>query len=199
MKLLNDLLGFVALTGPLWLILVLLSLAIWIAARVAKRFKRPGSQLVGGAGIFLFVICVPFADEIAGRIYLTHLCTTEAGVRVYRAVELPSEYWDKDGQPKFLKPNGDLDKTMLGNRFSEPSTKEPYSIIFGIDNYRQQVVDGSTYETMGEVINFLHWGGWVSRSLSPNPSAVDCKDFHGNKFWSDFHLSLFIKPISVNK
>ncbi len=33
--------------------------------------------------VFLLVFVVPFADEVAGRIYLSHICDTEAGAKVY--------------------------------------------------------------------------------------------------------------------
>lgn len=191
MKFLNELLGFAVLTGPLWLILIVLAIAIWIAAKVAKRFERRGAKIAVGALMFLLIFFVPFADEFAGRIYLNHLCATEAGMKIYKTIQLPAEYWDEGGRPKFLKANGDLDKTILGNRFSEPAVKKPYSHAFGIDDYRHQVVDNTINETLGEVVNFMHWGGWISRNLTPSSSAVDCKNLHGNKFWGDFHSSLF--------
>ena len=76
MKLLNELLGFVVLTGPLFLILAWLPVCIWIAVKVAKRFPRRGAKLAGGLGIFLLLFFLPFADEVAGRIYLNRLCAT---------------------------------------------------------------------------------------------------------------------------
>lgn len=199
MKLLNELLGFVVLTGPLFLILAWLPVCIWIAVKVAKRFQHGRTKLACGAGIFALAFFAPFADEITGHLYFNHLCSTEAGVKVYQTVELPAEYWDEQGRAKFLKPNGDLDKTILGNRFSEPAVKKPYSDVFGIDEYHQQVVDSSTHQILGEVIIFMHWGGWVSRNLNPSPSAVRCKNLRGNKLWSDFHSSLFIQSNSASK
>lgn len=187
----KEILGFAVLTGPLWLILILLVASFWIARKISKRFKRRSTQIVSGIGVFLLIFLVPFGDEIAGRIYLNHLCTTEAGVKVYRTVELPGEYWGDQGRAKFLKPNGDLDNARLSNRFSTPAVKKPYSYVFGIDDYRQQVVDNTNNEILGEVVNFMHWGGVVSRYLSPSSSAIECKNLHGNRFWREFHLSLF--------
>lgn len=191
MKLLNELLGFVVLTGPLFLIIAWLPVCIWIAVKMAKRFKRGSAKLASGLGVFVLIFLAPFADEITGHFYLSYLCTTEAGVKVYQTVELPAEYWDEQGRPKFYKANGDLDKTVLGERFMEPVLTKPYSSIFRIDERHQQLVDTSTHQTLGEVINFMHWGGWVSRNFSANKSAIDCKDFHGNKFWNDFYSRFF--------
>ncbi|MCK7498074.1 MAG: hypothetical protein MZW92_50730 [Comamonadaceae bacterium] len=89
MELFNELLGFAVLTGPLWLILLLLAATIWVASKVSRRFTPGRSRLVAGAGIALLVFLLPFADEIAGRIYFNYLCATQAGVKVYQTVELP--------------------------------------------------------------------------------------------------------------
>lgn len=48
MKWLNELLGFAVLTGPLWLLLILLPVSIWIAIKIAKRFKQRSAKLAGG-------------------------------------------------------------------------------------------------------------------------------------------------------
>ena len=153
MKFLNELLGFAVLTGPLWLILILLPVSIWIAVKVAKRFPRRGAKLTAGVGIFLLLFLLPFGDEIAGRIYLSYLCTTEAGVKVYKTVELPAEYWDEQGRAKFVMANGDLDKTSLGNRFEGRLVSEPYSTsLIKIDRRRWQFKDNNTNELLGEDI-----------------------------------------------
>ena len=103
MKFFDPLLGFAVLTGPLWLILILLPVCIWLAIKISKRFKPGVTRIAGGVGIFLLLFALPFGDEIAGRIYLSHLCATEAGVKVYQTVELPAEYWEADGKPIFRK------------------------------------------------------------------------------------------------
>jgi len=191
MDLLKALLSFAVLTSPLWLILILLPVALWIAVKIAKRFKPVAVRLVWGLGVFLLIFFLPFADEIAGRIYFNHLCATEAGVKVYQMVELPAEYWDEHGKAMFFKENGDLNRAVLGDRFDEPMLTKPYSSIFRINERHQQLIDNNTHEVLGEVINFMYWGGWISRNLSPNRSATDCKEFHGNKFWNDFYSKLF--------
>ncbi len=163
---------------------------IGIAWAVIKHRKTKKGKYIAIAILAL----IPMGDEVVGRITHSYLCSAEAGVKVYETAELPADYWDKDGRARFLKPNGDLDKPVLQNRFDEPAVKKTYSYVFGIDEYRQQVVDNSTRKTLGEVINFMYWGGWVSRNLSPHPSAVDCKELHGNMFWNNFYSSLFKRP-----
>lgn len=62
MKFLNDLLGFAVLTGPLWLILILLPVSIWIAFKLAKRFRSGITRTAGGVGIFLLPFALPFGN-----------------------------------------------------------------------------------------------------------------------------------------
>lgn len=162
-----------------------------IGLGIARVAAAPQSKnIIVGITVFLgfFVL---FVDEIAGRIYLNHLCTTEAGVKVYQTVELPAKYWDEQGMARFLKPNGDLDKKMLSDRFEEHAVKQRYSDALWVSEYRHQVKDGITHETLGEVVNFMYWGGWVRRILLPHSNAGDCKTLHGNQFWREFYLALF--------
>ena len=191
MKLISDLLGMAVLTSPLWIFAILLLVAIAFASLIATRLKRGPVKILTGIGIFLVVSLLPFADAVYGRIYFDQLCNTKAGVKVYHTVDLPTEYWDEEGKPRFLKQNGDLDMAMLGANFSEPAMKRSYIAALGLDEYRHQVVDNSTDQVLGEVINFMHWGGWIARNLSPQPSATRCKNLQGTQFWSDFYSGLF--------
>lgn len=75
----DALLGFAVLTGPLWLMLILLPVAIWIAILVAKRFKHGGIRLVVGLLVFLPIFFAPFGDELVGRAYLYSLCSANGG------------------------------------------------------------------------------------------------------------------------
>ena len=160
---LKELLGFAVLTGPLWLILILLPVSFWIAVKLAKRFKPRGIRFVGGLSIFLLLIFLPFADEIAGRIYLSHLCATEAGVKVYQTVEIPAEYWDVDGKPKFLNARGVLSKEVLGDRFKWHSVSEPYTNWFiRIDKKRWLLQDGGSKRYLGEKVTFIRYYGWLN-------------------------------------
>jgi len=97
----KQLLGFAVLTGPLFLIVlwvpVCIGIAFWVGRKVINR-SLP-FKITGGLAVFLIILVLPVSDEIAGRIYFNHLCKTEAGVKVYRIIELPAEYWDEDGKP----------------------------------------------------------------------------------------------------
>ncbi len=171
MNFFDPLLGFAVLTGPLWLILILLPVSIWIAVKVARRFKQRHAKIIAGIGIFLVVFFLPFADEIVGRMYLGYLCATEAGVKVYQTVELPKEYWDEGGSPRFYdQKNGNFN--LKGYRSEYVSGT--YSGFFHIDNAGFKRVDVQTGVVIGEVTDFMHWGGWVRRNLSPHNNAFGC-------------------------
>ena len=193
----DTILGFAVLTGPLWLIVLLIPLAIWIAVKVSKRFKTGGARVAAGVGIFLLVFAVPFADEIVGRVYLNYLCATQAGVKVYQTVELPGEYWDGEGRATFLNPKRGLDMALLGDRITQRTTMGPFLQILGLDERRVQVVNKHTNQVVGEVVSYVHWGGWIIRNLNPaGRSGVDCSNLHGVTFWFDFYSSLFARTAS---
>lgn len=172
MELLNELLGFAVLTGPLWLILLLLVLGVWLAVKVAQRFTTGAAKVAVGLGVVALALIVPFADEIAGHVYLNHLCATEAGVKVYHTVELPAEYWDESGTPKFYdERNGNF--TLKGYRVDYRTGA--YSSFFYIDNAGYKRLDEAG-RVLGEVTDFRYWGGWIRRNLSPHNTATVCEN-----------------------
>jgi len=180
---LKELLGFAVLTGPLWLILILLPVSLLIAVKVAKRFKPRGIRFVGGLSIFLLLIFLPFADEIAGRIYLSHLCATEAGVKVYQTVEIPAEYWSVDGKPKFLNARGVLSKEVLGDRFKWHSVSEPYTNWFiRIDKKRWLLQDSGSKRYLGEKVTFIRYYGWLNQFSPASRVGESCRDVWADKY-----------------
>ena len=194
MKFIEELLGFVVLTGPLFLIVIWLPVCVWIALILSKRFHHRPAKIAGGVGIFFMLFIFPFSDQIIGKIYHNYLCNNKAGVKVYQTIELPAEYWDEFGKPRFISARGNLEVSLLSYRYRNSFEKATYSSLFGIDKYRQQVINYETKEVIGEVVNYMYWGGMISRNLSPASGAVDCEDFHGNEFWANFYSSLFRRP-----
>lgn len=181
MKLFDELLGLAVLTGPLWLILILLPVSIWIVVKVAKCMKLGGSAKLGiGLLVFLLVFFVPFGDEIAGRIYLSHLCSTKARMKVFQTVELPPEYWDEEGRPKYLGPYGFVDMKLLPNRFEWRNIDEPYlDSVIKIEKWRSQLLDKKTQTVLGERITYMRHFGWMNR-FSPAPNIGEsCRELEG--------------------
>lgn len=183
MQFFNFLMGMLVLTSPLWFLVLMVPVAIGIAVVVAKRVRRPGARLPVGLGVFVLVYVLPWSDEIAGRIYLNYLCTTQAGVRVYQTVELPAEYWDEEGNRRFRVFEGDNHKTMflLGTlthediHFEYRIFVEPYKSIFSIEQMSFRLRERKSGRVLGEVVSFMYWGGWMRRNVSLNNSAKSCE------------------------
>ena len=56
MELLEELLGFVVLTGPLFLIVLWLPLSFWVATKLSKRFRGRRSSIPVGVLLFLLIL-----------------------------------------------------------------------------------------------------------------------------------------------
>lgn len=191
----EQLLGFAVLTGPLFLIVIWVPVCIVIAFLVGKKLikKTLPLKITGGFAVFLIALLLPVSDEIAGRIYLNHLCETEAGVKVYQTIELPAEYWDEDGKPKFYDGN-----TLPEEEYAKAGvTAEAVEKLkaFGIQEFGtvfKKEIDGSR---QSEVVGFRYWGGWVIRNFSPHNTAISCG---GGKSYDELVEKQF-KPVETDK
>jgi len=199
MKIFDTLLGFAVLTGPLWLILILLPVSIWIAVKIAKQFKPGVTRFVGGVGILLLLFALPFGDEIAGRLYFNHLCATEAGVKVYQTVELPAEYWDEVGAPKYFNKYGYLEHDFWVKKLDESDGHVGrYPSVFSIDKDISPVKERTSQKLLAEVTTFRYWGGWIRRNFSPHNTANSCEFIADPNFSRSFYGQLF-KPVILAK
>jgi hypothetical protein len=188
MKLFNEILGFIILSGPLWLILIIILLGAWITHKTGKRFKSSNSKFMIFAGVFAFIFLLLFGDGIAGRIYFKYLCDTKAGVKMYQTIELPASYWDEYNNPTFYnKKNGNF--KLKGYRIVYK--KGFYSKLFHIENAGYDRIEEKSGRVLGHVTNFMYWGGWLRRNLSPNNTASMCK---GSLERSNKLISQIFKP-----
>ena len=179
----NELLGFIVLSGPflpalVWLIIsiVLVTVAIHPTGRLSRRISI---RLLA----FVIVLLLPFIDEIVGRLYLTYLCDTQGGFKVYETVKLPDKYWDENGEPRFIKHtkfvnpslnkvNGTLDTKVL-TEYGIGSEDVNYSSMFGIRLFRHWYYEKATGKTLAEGRFFAYKQGWLARTFSVN-SGVSC-------------------------
>jgi len=199
----KEILGFIVLTSPLFLILlwvpVCVGLAVWIGRKIFKKGKTVTGVVVGLL-VFLFVMAAPVADEIAGRIYFNHLCETEAGVKVYQTIELPAEYWDEEGRPKFMNSRGVLDTEVLGTRFEWKRRTSPIvSNFIRIDKEEWILFDNRNSRELGEMLTFFRYFGWTSK-LSPAPNvAVDCQSMWKGELSQNIFMSqIFVAPVNTS-
>ena len=183
----KQLLGFVVLTGPLFLIVIWVPVCIALAVLVAKKLIKTSLllKITGGLAVFLVMLLLPVSDEIAGRIYFHHLCETEAGVKVYQQIELPAEYWDEDGKPKFYNENNG-NFTLPSEKFYKVKSKEVVR-RFAIQEHRTFILDINTQKIIGEKPWLLYWGGYIRRNFTPHNDANSC-----GGDWNEFVEKQFI-------
>ena len=195
MELLEELLGFVVLTGPLLLIVLWLPVSIWASFKIARKLQGGKAKTLGALLAFLLVFCLPFVDEIAGRIYLGYLCKAEAGMKVFQTVTLPDKYWDEHGEPKFIR-GGGLDTEMLpeyGTNFENTQ----YPSVFSIKKFRFWYFSKTTDEILGEFMNFNFRGGWIVRAFSPSGgSGSSCNQATVGR--ARDHVLAIFKPVSLS-
>ena len=186
MEFIHGLLGFAVLTGPLWLILILLPASLWLAFKLSKRFKPGSTKAIGRIGLFLLLFLIPFGDEIAGRLYLGYLCSTQAGVKVYQTVELPAEYWDEEGRARFIDSQGILVREVLGDRFQWRSVSEPY-ISWPIKIYKKRwfLQDSQSKNDLGEKITFVRHYGWLNHFSPASTVGESCRNIWAKKYGQD--------------
>ncbi len=68
MEFFNPVLAFTVLTSPLWLILLLLPVCIWLTVKLSRRFKPSVTRLAGGVGLFFLLFALPFANDSEWRL-----------------------------------------------------------------------------------------------------------------------------------
>ncbi len=129
------------------------------------------AKIAGGVTVFLIALLLPVSDEIAGRIYFNHLCEKEAGVKVYQTIELPAEYWDERGKPKFYA----TWDAGLGKAYPRIRKNGPYSSLFHINDAGFKFIEKNSGNTLGEVVNFRYFGGWIFRNFTTSNSSISCE------------------------
>lgn len=174
MDFITGILGLVVLSGPLWLIVLAVPVALFVAYKVAKGGKVVTSRIAAFASVLLACFLALFGDEIAGRMYLNHLCETEAGVKVYQTVELPAEYWDEQGRARFYdERNGNF---YLSIDYPTELTIENNYSFFHIDKLVTSLRDKKKERVFAERISYMNWGGWMRRNFSPHNTATSCSN-----------------------
>lgn len=200
----NELLGFLVLSAPLVFIVLWIVVGLPIAFIVSKRLTDEESnkkkRLLKGLIIVTAIFLLPFADAIVGRIYFNFLCHYEGGPTIYKTVDLPIEYWDEKGIPKFNVNRYERnkmrfifdDKTIINaSDFENIWTSKNFNNFFKIDKDIIRISDKKNKEVLGEYILFRKRSGWFVSNFTPNGSATSCK-VSDLDTWS---VSIF-KPIS---
>lgn len=169
-------------------LLVYLGIA-WV---VIKRLPGKKAKWIALA---VFIL-IPTWDEIAGRIYFKSLCDAESGMKFYKTVELPAEYWNANGEPKFITWDGLADKAVLGDRYDFPSEfQENYSQTFRVTRHAAVVTNKQTKEVLARYVSFTYFGGWVANHFSVHVSGAGCPSLDKYNYRS--FLKQVFKPAST--
>lgn len=127
--------------------------AIWIV----KRQKTKRAKWIAIA----ILVLIPTWDQILGRTYFYTLCTTESGVEVHKTVELPMEYFDKQGRPDFKFVKKDGVRLELAGRYVDHGETHSVSKLFRLERDIRFVKDFTTGELLGTQTSFRYFGGWL--------------------------------------
>ena len=147
----NELFGFIVLTGPLFLIVIFAVVALIAIIILMKKVTGTKKRWLGGLSVFGIAFFILFGDEIIGRMYLGYLCENKAEMKIYNTVELPAKYWNEDGSPKFISGRGVLDKGMYDSRYGWKFVKEPYlNFIIHIEKEKWIFKDKISHRKIGE-------------------------------------------------
>jgi hypothetical protein len=148
-------------------ILLAVVIYVWLVRLVAKRIKNRAAKY---AVIAIFIL-IPTWDIIPGKLYLNYLCENEAGVKVYQTVELPAEYWDVQGRPKFYdETNGNMHLPLDKYEWKSRTEEYPFNVEKNISDMKEK----NTEKILNERVVFTYWGGWISRNFAPHNTATSC-------------------------
>jgi len=149
-------------------------LGIWAANKASANFEDNAKKWSIRIAIALVFILIPTGDSIVGQIYFNHLCETEAGAKVHQTIELPAEYWDEDGKPKFYdERTGNSSPTFDITQYADVETKRKLHLL-GIQERTTVLVDKTTHKIISTNTLFRYWGGWVKKNLSLHNTADHC-------------------------
>lgn len=174
--------AFVVLSLPILAMLLIVTVAVLVARAVARRTQGPAKKKSIAAAIaVLVVILIPTWDEIAGRLYFHYLCATEGGVKVYKQIILPADYWNADGSQKFFPPGRNTTSPQFEHRLEyrgDVLKKYP----FNITGYRDVLSERSSGNVAGTYTWFLYFGGWLANTTTLNVTAKTCHGYETTKY-----------------
>jgi hypothetical protein len=181
----NELIGFIVLTGPLFFIVLWVPISIISARWITKRLKVKNSYLKSAFGIFLFlvVLIVPVFDEIISTIIFYQVCSVKSELKVLRSTDIPIELLDNEGNPALLNKYSRINWNQLGRYFEWRRSKEPYiGGIIKIDKWKATLYEKQSGKEIGERLTFARESGWLLRNFSPSPEVDICRNIWFRKY-----------------
>lgn len=152
---------------PFWTVLGVIVGSLILAWRIGRRGRTGWRKLGIAVGVLAAIWIVLTWDEYLGRAYAHYLCRTASGIKIYRTITLPAEFWNEDGSPTFI----DLDdpRERLGSQlFDEKFTfnRKTEEKLFDVVAIHQALVINESQVILGEIVRFGKRSGWFMRALS---------------------------------
>jgi hypothetical protein len=175
----------------LGLLIVLILYAYLTKTTVRFVGTRTKSKLAKYVTLAVFIL-IPTWDIIPGRLYFHRLCQTEAGVKVYKTMEINQSYFTVDGKPDIKK---------LEEKYAQPDRLDRnFSSIFHIAKSESAILDKQTGDVLGVATDFLYRGSWISTHILVDRGGTSCPAYpHSlvhNVIWGEVFKS---KPGSSSK
>lgn len=154
---------------------ILLGLVAYVvlAKFIVRAIGKYSESRAAKYGVIAVFVLIPTWDIIPGYLYFQYLCEKEAGVKVFKAVEVDKSY--------FL-PNGEPNQDRLKDVYLNPAKlQEPFSPLFHVNRSSSLVQDKGTGEIFGTATGFSYYGGWLNSYLFPEGPPSKCPDYlvHG--------------------
>ena len=167
----------------LFMALLLYSLFAWFTIRMVGRAARFCAFTVTTKRVLqtlcaLVFVLWPTWDIIPSRLYFKLLCQQEAGVKVFKIIEVEEAYFRQDGRP---------DEKQLLKHYTQFSKHDPkFSSWAHITKIEGSIQDKQTNELLGTVTDFVYYGGWLGSRLDPM-SPLTCPAYRDGIFGNALH------------
>lgn len=120
-----------------------------------------------------FFVLLPTWDIIPSRLYFLHLCNADAGIKVFKTVEVDQSYFRPDGVPD--------DKKLLDQYVQSTKWNRDFSAWAHIAKIDGTIQDRETGELLGSSTDFSYYGGWVEARIAPM-SPLTCPAYKARVF-----------------
>ncbi len=175
-------------------LVVYLSFVIAVSKWVYKKPDTVSSKWLASIGTAMFLLFVPMADNIVGEVYFRYLCATQSGIHVYQTVELGPKYFKGDGTPIFYDRNKGLYEMSMGGRYFGSSEAETISKTLNVKIIIDRIVDAENNSTLGSIIYFAHFGGWLVNSTGLHVNGSMCpSDYIKINYVKNLSELIFVK------
>jgi hypothetical protein len=169
-------------------------LAIAVTTLVVRLTRRPIAKWIAAILSITTFWLFGHIDDFLGAREHRALCAKEAGVKVYKKANLPQEFYNADGTPNFMRPEGPDRNRLRGYIEFRPSNTSNYSRKFlRIDKWVDQVVDVRTGEILAEHIEFAAWPSPFIPSFGHSSAKACPPDSPSEKdnMWWEMHRRVF--------